>query len=156
MKSLGLWTGLLSLVLFSCSPSDQSALDISGGDLPQSQITSIDGNSTSSDGNFSIHYEASPHPDCIEASELATSLRCPLASNTIDSDRIYIRGCGQSGAECARQSNLDYQLIVFRVQSPDLGDRFCRSRADNVSCSMQAFVPMTNAQVRVSTGGLWP
>jgi hypothetical protein len=152
MRYVRLGFGFLSLLFgSSCAPVQHTGLEIPLGDA-----ASIDGNSTSSDGNFSVHYDADPHPECEEAARYATRLRCPLSSNSLDLERIFVRGCGGSGAECERQASLDYQLIVIRTPHEDGTVTYCRSHVDNAGCSMAAFVPMSDAQVRQSTGGHWP
>lgn len=152
MRYVGLGLALLSFVSFSsCSPVHHTGLEIPLGDAAM-----IDGNSTSSDGNFSVHYEANPHPDCVDAAAYATALRCPLSANSLDPDHVFVRGCGGNEVECRRQAEQDYQLIVIRTPRADGTASYCRSHVDNTGCSMEAFIPMTQAQVRQSTGGHWP
>ena len=152
MRYVSLGLGFLGLLFVtSCSQVQHTGLEIPLGDA-----ASIDGNSTSSDGNFSVHYESNPHPDCVEASNYATRLRCPLSANTLDLERVFIRGCGGNAVECARQADLDYQLIIIRTPNADGTASYCRSHVDNAGCAMEAFVPMTEEQVRRSTSGHWP
>jgi hypothetical protein len=144
--------GFLSLLFVSsCAPVQHTGLEIPLGDA-----ASIDGNSTSSDGNFSVHYDADPDPECEAAARYATRLRCPLSSNSVDPERIFVRGSGGSAAENERQARFDYQLIVIRTPDENGTVTYCRSHVDNAGCSLAAFVPISNAQVRQSTGGHWP